>query len=34
MEFPDIPLDAFRLCVLKAKAAYEVGYAGSSLVFG
>lgn len=34
MEFPDIPLDAFHLCVLRAKAAYEVGYAGLSLVFG
>jgi len=33
MESPHIPLDAFRLCVLRAEAAYEVGYAGSSLAF-
>ena len=34
MEFPDIPLDAFNLCLLKAKASYEVGYASFSFVFG
>jgi len=33
MEFPDVPLDAFHLCVVRTKAAYEVGYAGFSLVF-
>lgn len=34
MVFPDIPLDAFNLCLLKAKVVYEVGYAGFSFVFG
>jgi hypothetical protein len=34
MEVPDIPLDAFNLCLVSTKAAYEVGYAGLSFVFG
>jgi hypothetical protein len=34
MEFPNIPLDAFHLCMVKTKAVYEVGYAGLSFVFG
>lgn len=27
MDFPDVPPDAFYLCVVKTKAVYEVGYA-------
>ena len=34
MDFPDIPLDAFHLCVVKTKAVYEVGYAGFWFAFG
>jgi len=33
MEFPDVPLDAFHLCMVRTKAAYEVGYAGLSFIF-
>jgi hypothetical protein len=34
MVFPQVPLDAFRQCMVKTKASYEVGYAGLSFVFG
>ena len=34
MKFPDIPLDAFHLCLVKTKAFYEIAYVGFSLFFG
>lgn len=34
MDFPDVSLDAFHLCVVKTKAVYEVGYAGFWFAFG
>lgn len=34
MEFPNVPLDAFHLCIVKTEAFYEIGYPGFSFVFG
>ncbi|KAF9792268.1 hypothetical protein BJ322DRAFT_1028101 [Thelephora terrestris] len=33
MTFPSIPLDEFRLCIVKTKAFYEIGYVGLSVFF-
>jgi len=33
MKFPNVPLDAFRLCMVKTKPTYEVVYVGLSLFF-
>lgn len=34
MELPDIPLDAFHLCTVRANTVYEVGYTGLSFMSG
>lgn len=33
MKFPELPLDAFRLCVVKTKTIYEIVYVGLSFIF-
>lgn len=34
MKLPNVPLDAFRLCMVKTKAIYEIVYVGLALFFG